>query len=547
MAKQTNPIKDKEGSGEEKKEEKQEPETTARKKSTRKTTARKKTTPKKPAVKKPAAKRVAPAKTKKIATEKKAVQTKKEVKVRKVKTEKEIKPEETKLLEERTAIEDILGESSALDSGAQGEVKEKEDKQDIKSELKQGGDKGVEQGIKTDLPRLGTAPFYEKAIEEEGKTKIKGRPIGLYRKIALSFILLTIVLLAVIAYFSFVKVDIILIPNQERISNNLIFDIYDKDGEQTGGETALVGVVKKVEVELTEEYPASRAEVIGEETVGKVTIINNYTQGQPLVATTRLLSPDNKLFRIKETTDVPAGETAEVDVYADEPGPDMAIEPTTFTIPGLWAGLQDKIYAKSEEAFVFQKKERKFIVQEDIDSGLRGIKQKLLSQIKADINEEYKEYDQIIFMIDEDSVDYQIDGEVGEERKEFPISIKASVVVVAFNDKLASGLAKQKFISSLADSKELISFDEENIIYSLHEYNIDEGRASVNVTFDGKVSLKDHADVIEIDKILGLSEEQLGAYLYSLPEIAGFEIKFFPSFINKVPTLVDRVNIELKK
>src|SRR3989339_713300 len=56
-----------------------------------------------------------------------------------------------------------------------------------------------------------------------------GRSVGMYRKIALSFVVLTVVLLAVIFYFSFTRVTITLIPNQERVSNNLIFDIHDSE------------------------------------------------------------------------------------------------------------------------------------------------------------------------------------------------------------------------------------------------------------------------------------------------------------------------------
>jgi len=39
----------------------------------------------------------------------------------------------------------------------------------------------------------------------------------------------------------------------------------------------------------------------------------------------------------------------------------------------------------------------------------------------------------------------------------------------------------------------------------------------------------------------------LEVYLGSLPGIAGYEVKFYPSFIKKVPKLVDRIEILIKK
>ncbi|KKR31992.1 MAG: hypothetical protein UT64_C0045G0001, partial [Candidatus Falkowbacteria bacterium GW2011_GWF2_39_8] len=40
--------------------------------------------------------------------------------------------------------------------------------------------------------------------------------------------------------------------------------------------------------------------------------------------------------------------------------------------------------------------------------------------------------------------------------------------------------------------------------------------------------------------------EQLQSYLESLPELENFTIEFNPSFIKTVPSLVDRINIELR-
>ncbi|MDO8260414.1 MAG: hypothetical protein Q7T50_02845, partial [Candidatus Magasanikbacteria bacterium] len=56
-----------------------------------------------------------------------------------------------------------------------------------------------------------------------------GRSVSLYRKIAYFFVALVAALLVFIFFFSVVKTTITLIPDQERVQNNLVFDVFDKD------------------------------------------------------------------------------------------------------------------------------------------------------------------------------------------------------------------------------------------------------------------------------------------------------------------------------
>jgi len=375
----------------------------------------------------------------------------------------------------------------------------------------------------------------------------KSRSLGLYRKIALSFIVLTIMLLAAIAYFSFVKVTIILTPKQEHISSNLIIDVFDQDKRSTVSQGEILGVVKQVEVEQSKTYLATDIEVISEEVIGTVILINNYNKNQPLVATTRLLSPDNKLFRIKNTVNVPAGSQLEVEVYADEPGQDMVIGATHFIIPGLWAGLQDQIYGESEESMKYSRRVKKYIQQVDIDQAVKDLKQSLLDKAETEVSESYENYDDVIYDIDNNSISQQVDGKVGDEVEEFSITMKTMVVVVAFMDDEIYNLAQQKLISVLPDDKQLLDFSKDDISYSLNNYNINQGTASLNINFTGKMIIKQGASIVDREKLTGMDQQQLSDYLTGLPEVANYEIKFYPSFIKKAPNLVDRIELRIKK
>ncbi len=392
----------------------------------------------------------------------------------------------------------------------------------------------------------------DEEIQEIVKTKARNnRSINVYRRIAYFFIFLVFILLVTSAYFLLTKVTITLAPDQERMSNNLIFDVRDSESDISASHSNVIGVVKTIKIENEKNYPASGSEIIGKEAVGKVTLINSYSKSQMLVATTRLLSASGDLFRLKNTTNVPAGGEIEVEVYADEPSPDMAIGPTKFSIPGLWAGLQDKIYGESKEKIVYQQKVKKHITQDDIDKGVRNMRQQLLIKAKTEINKSYSDYDEIIYNIDDESISSSIDAEAGDELNEATISMSADVIVVAFSSDEAAKLAELKFVSSLADNKELLSFDKENIIYSLNNYDSVDGVATINATFEGKISLKENSTIVDKEKIIGLNQRQLEIFLGDMKDISGFDIKFYPSFLpeflKKVPRLPERIEVEVKK
>lgn len=385
-------------------------------------------------------------------------------------------------------------------------------------------------------------PRADFKIEESLAKKSQSKTI--YRKLALSFAALTALLSVVIFYYSFSRVTLAIIPIQEKISDSSIIEIADQSADASG---RIAGVVRQAPLEQSRVFTSSGKEVLGQEVTGKVTIINNYMKNQPLVATTRILSSDNKLFRLKNTVNVPAGGKAEVEVYANEAKPDMAIGPSKFTIPGLWAGIQDKIYAQSGEPMKYSEKVKYMIKQSDIDGAVAELRRGLLDSARQTISQAYQEYDQTLLEIDDNSISQEPDGKVGEEKQNFTLKMKIMITLAAFKDDDVFDQAKTRLIASLADDREIAEFSKKDLVYSLESFDLSQGLATVKVTASAKTTLKPDAKIIKKNNLAGLSLDQLKSYLDSLPEVAGYEIKFFPSFMKKVPRLADRIEIVIKK
>lgn len=369
----------------------------------------------------------------------------------------------------------------------------------------------------------------------------------IYRRLAFSFIALTLILAAAVLYFGLVKLTIIIIPAKEKITDNSTLEIIRQTSGSNLAPEQIYGVVKQVPVEQSREFSASGQEILGQEVAGQVTIINNYVKNQPLVATTRLLSSDNKLFRLKNTVNVPAGGRVQAEVYADVAKPEMAVGPDKFSLPGLWAGLQDKIYAQSQAPMKYSQKIKYNIEQNDIDKAVKELKNDLLANAKNQVKAAYQNYAQVLFAVDNNSVSQELNGKVGEAKEKFSLKMKIMVNVVAFNDDEIYDKIKAKLAVELADDKEIAKFDKQDMSYALESFNIMPGVAMVKVDSIAQAVLKDGAKAIKKNNLTGLNYEQLRAYLNSLPEVAGYQIKFFPTLVKKAPNLVDRINIEIKK
>lgn len=370
----------------------------------------------------------------------------------------------------------------------------------------------------------------------------------IYKKLAIGFVVLVAITAVVVAYFVLVKVRIEVGLKNEALTGELPFKIYDQaSGEALSGET-LKGLVKKIDMEQTKSFPASGNEVIGEEVSGKMIIYNKYIKNQPLVATTRLLSADGKLFRLKNSINVPAGGQTEVEVYADQPRPDMVVGDERFTIPGLWEGLQDKVYAQSKAGeVIYRKKVKGIISQEDIDKAIKEMREALVAQAKTQIENTYGDFNKQLYQLDEASVITEVDSKAGEEKEQMVVKIKGSVLAVAFNGEAALVLAKNKAVGSLPAGKELVDLKDEAVTYQLLKVDAINKSAEVSAAYAGQVTVTSLDDLINKSKLTNLNEGQLAAYLKSLPEIDTFKINFYPPFIKKTPALVDRIQITLEK
>src|SRR3989344_541404 len=112
-------------------------------------------------------------------------------------------------------------------------------------------------------------------------------PVGFYRTIAVTFLVVTLVLLGVIIFFTSKKATIVVVAKTDNKNVNLDINLVK---QKTDG-SAIVGIVTTTEFKWTQKYFPTGNKTTDGLAVGSVILYNDTGFAQPLVKTTRLLTP----------------------------------------------------------------------------------------------------------------------------------------------------------------------------------------------------------------------------------------------------------------
>lgn len=375
-------------------------------------------------------------------------------------------------------------------------------------------------------------PYQESPIFDINEEATSVRParwsLHMYHRIAVTFIVLSLLSLGAVLYLTYIHLDITIHPKASTVEAKTDFTVYDRpeDYQMPGG--SVLGLVRAMEVETTQTVPTSGKEVVGADVNGTVTIINNYTKDQPLVATTRLLTPNNQLLRLTTNIVVPAGGQVEAKVYAETTDPSFTLANTHLTIPGLWAGLQDKIYAEAKAgAVTYQEKTKLSVAQADINEAIRQGKIAVLEKARAEIDNAYGSYDEKLYELDEASVVATPDSQVGDDKEAVSVKLMALVNIVTFNKKDIAGLLGTALTAAGSQAEPLAGSEP---MFTLTAVDVNDNVAKVGVQTTAPSTIVAGQEIVKPARLIGLRRSQVEEYLRGLDGVESFELKFRPSF-----------------
>jgi hypothetical protein len=390
----------------------------------------------------------------------------------------------------------------------------------------------------------------EKKVKEK-KADLKPSAIPVYRTIALIFLASTLLMVLVVFYLISAQAKIIIKAKPKVVKTDFEVTLQQiQESECEADKNCLLGRIFTAVVEAEETFPATQIELEEKKAYGEVIIINNYVRPQTLVKTTRLLSPEGILFRTDYTIQVPPGGRTKVSVHADKPGLTGEIAPCRFTIPGLWPGLQDKIFGISHEPMKDGLIEIKIVSQADIQQAKdileNKLAQKALEEVIKQRNPKAAKLRKNVFQLtSQEILETNIDAEVGDRKDEFKAKMKLKLIALEFNEKEMFSLAEEKLKSLVPQNMKLIPLEKRDITYILESYDPENQTAVLEVYPRGKVVITKSHPLLVKDPLIRKNRKEVKAYLEKFPEIESVQVEFSPFWIKRVPILRDRIKIEI--
>ena len=364
-------------------------------------------------------------------------------------------------------------------------------------------------------------------------------PVRFYRTIAVTFLVVTIVLLGVIIFFTSKKASIVIVAKTDNKNVNLMVNV----AERKTGDVSIVGLVSSTKFSWSEKYFPTGNKTTDGLAVGEVTIYNETNAVQTLVKTTRLLNTNGVLFHLSDRVSVPANGEIMAKVYADQPGATGNIGPSKFTIPGLSEDKQKVIYAESTKAMAGGVRTIGVLSAEDLKSAKADFANKVKQAVEKSVTPVGSYTEKLVFVPDTNIV---VDQDVGEEVSEFNLSGTSTAVVVYYNNEELKNLLGREVANQVdATSEKPLSINKEPQV-SLASYDLQKQTAQLSVYQDVLVTLDVNGEKLAVSNFFGKKKDEIERYVFGLGHVVGVDVKFSPGWIRTAPAVGDKVQVVVK-
>ncbi len=366
------------------------------------------------------------------------------------------------------------------------------------------------------------------------------QPVRFYKFVALTFLFLTIGLLTIVVLMSSKRaiINVMTKPSPVDVTADVTVGADKKIAD-------VVGLIATTTVELERSYQPTGSRNEPGIAAGRVKMHNESAIAQPLVATTRLLTADGVLFRIKSSVTVPANGTAEnVEVYADAEGEKGNIGPSRFTVPGLNEEKQKVIYATSDQSMSGGIKTTGILSEADIERAKKEFQAALVQEGQKTLQEQHAEYEAVFSSSD---VVIEVQGEVGKETSGFTLKGSGTVVGIFYKKDDIRTWADTQLEKRVISDAEIVRAGGGEPSVSFLEYQPNKNTATLKIFADGVVVLSPESKQIEKSIFFGKTKDEVRRYLLSLDHVQTVDIEFHPAWIQTVPHIHDHVTVVVKE
>ncbi len=353
--------------------------------------------------------------------------------------------------------------------------------------------------------------------------------------------------------FFFAKAQVVVHPNTREVTARA--HMIARGGiEAAAAEQTIPAATIHEEKSLTRLFPATGTSVEEGRARGTIRVFNGFsTFPQKLVAQTRFLSENGKLFLSPEAVTVAAGRMEggslvagffDIEVVAAEPGEEYNIEPSNFSLPGLFGNpAYTTITGKSLEPMTGGSKTEVSVVTE---SDLNAARDALVAELQQEVRESMALKAKEGMVLLSDAVYLQVVQasspiKAGAPLDNFNFSAKVQGTGTVFFKADVENAAKA-LAASFAKAGEKIAEQALSIEYE----NVEMNMSAKTLSFDMKASLPLYKEVDPLllkARLAGASKDEAALSLSQDPSLQKAEITLFPFWLEYLPQ--DPRNVEI--
>ncbi|MBI2625474.1 hypothetical protein HYW68_00280 [Candidatus Parcubacteria bacterium] len=391
---------------------------------------------------------------------------------------------------------------------------------------------------------------------EKLEAAVAGRSVSWVARTVMILAAAVVLVAGAVAYLMLPTATVEVRPKTEPFTFDVEITVDKEIQGVDSSRSAIPGQFEEVQKAVSREFNATAERDVEEKAQGEITIFNAYSSSpQTLVATTRLLSTDQKLFRTTKTVTIPGAKIEEgqiipsslaVSVVADAPGAEYNVGPADFTIPGFQGTPKYNAFTgKSKAAMSGGAKGRVKVVRaEDLDSARAAMEGDVLrqaeSELKAQISPDLKLIDGAAAVAVLEAASSVAAGAVAER---FTYTVKAVGRAAIFREDDLGALIDETLKQRLSDNRATRPQDRK---VQYENVRPDYGRGTLTVLVRVAETLVSKIDVGELRRELaGRNQVQAQQYVDTRPAIDQIKVSLWPFWVRRIPNNPDKVVVKI--
>jgi hypothetical protein len=372
-----------------------------------------------------------------------------------------------------------------------------------------------------------------------------------YKKILFWFIVFAIIISLSSFYFILSRTVITLIPKTENKKLEIEITLNSETITFNSEKSSIRGVLLTQENSTGKAFKDIPPKKIEENAKGKVTIYNGYTRAQGFKkGEVIFVKNGNSQEKAAFTEDfvVYRSKSRTVEVMALTKGLTGHIPPSDFNFEKYDTFMNEKVTAKSDEAFSGGIRTATLVTEGDIEVSKNEIYQELINKNLDSIREKLREGEELSRKNSLSSLTFfHSDVAAPFETNNFSLELTAKTTAAVFKETDLLALIKGKLESMSEEDQEFLEYNPESLDYQLEGINNDNGSATIKVSVNGKFRPKLSSKVFNPEEIKGYNERALRAHFANFKEIESIKVDFWPSFRKTVPEMENRIIIKVEE